>query len=80
MTKPSRNSLRRSSQSTHNLSSTECDGANPDHMPVASGWRKPPSRTRCRGEHFNDGTIAKAIEDGSLLAAAERIVAALDEH
>jgi len=33
-----------------------------------------------RGEHFNDGTIAKAIEDGSLLAAAERIVAALDEH
>ena len=33
-----------------------------------------------RGEHFNDGTIAKAIEDGSLLAAAERIVAALDAH
>jgi hypothetical protein len=32
-----------------------------------------------RGEHFCDGNIAKAIEDGSLLAAAERIVAALDE-
>jgi hypothetical protein len=33
-----------------------------------------------RGERFRDGTIAKAIEDGSLLAAAERIIAALDEH
>ena len=32
-----------------------------------------------RGEHFCDGNSAKAIEDGSLLAAAERIVAALDE-
>jgi hypothetical protein len=33
-----------------------------------------------RGERFCDGTIAKAIEDGSLLAAAERIVAEYDEH
>jgi len=33
-----------------------------------------------RGERFCDGTIAKALEDGSLLAAAERIIAALDEH
>jgi hypothetical protein len=33
-----------------------------------------------RGERVCDGTIAKAIEDGSLVAAAERIVAALDEH
>ena len=32
-----------------------------------------------RGERFCDGTIAKAIEDGSLVAAAERIIAALDE-
>lgn len=33
-----------------------------------------------RGEHFTAGTIAKAIKDGSLLAAAERIIAVLDEH
>lgn len=33
-----------------------------------------------RGERFSDGTIAKAIEDGRLLAAAERILAVLDEH
>lgn len=33
-----------------------------------------------RGEHFNDGTIAKEIEDGSLLAAAGRIVTALDKY
>jgi Family of unknown function (DUF6508) len=32
-----------------------------------------------RGERFCDGTIAKAIEDGSLVAAAERIIVALDE-
>ncbi len=32
-----------------------------------------------RGERFCDGTIAKAIEDGSLLTAAERIIDALDE-
>jgi len=32
-----------------------------------------------RGERFCDGSIAKAIEDGSLVAAAERIIAALDE-
>jgi hypothetical protein len=32
------------------------------------------------GEHFADGTIAKAIKDGSLLAAAKRIIAVLDEH
>lgn len=32
-----------------------------------------------RSERFCDGTIAKAIEDGSLVAAAERIVAALHE-
>lgn len=32
-----------------------------------------------RGERFCDGTIANAIEDGSLVAAAERIMAALDE-
>lgn len=32
-----------------------------------------------RGERFCDGTIANAIEDGSLVAAAERISAALDE-
>jgi hypothetical protein len=33
-----------------------------------------------RGERFCDGTIARAIEDGSLLASAERIITALDEH
>jgi hypothetical protein len=33
-----------------------------------------------RGERFYDGTIAKAIQDGSLLASAERIIAALDKH
>jgi len=33
-----------------------------------------------RGEHFCEGTIAKAIEDGSLLTAADRIVTALDER
>jgi hypothetical protein len=33
-----------------------------------------------RGERFCDGTIAKAIENGSLLACSERIIAALDEH
>jgi hypothetical protein len=32
-----------------------------------------------RGERFSEGTIAQAIEDGSLVAAAERTVAALDE-
>jgi len=32
-----------------------------------------------RGERFCDGSIAKAIEDGSLVAATERIIAALDE-
>lgn len=32
-----------------------------------------------RGERFCDGTIAKAIDDGSLVAAAERIITALDE-
>jgi hypothetical protein len=35
--------------------------------------------TIVRCEHFCDGTIAKAIEDGSLVAAAERINAALDQ-
>ena len=33
-----------------------------------------------RGERFCDGTIAKAIEDGSLVVAAERIITVLDEH
>lgn len=33
-----------------------------------------------RGERFCDGTISKAIEDGSLLASAERVMTALDEH
>lgn len=32
-----------------------------------------------RGERFCDGTIAKAIQDGSLVAAAARIIAELDE-
>lgn len=32
-----------------------------------------------RGERFCDGRIAQAIEDGSLVAATERIIAALDE-
>lgn len=32
------------------------------------------------GERFSDGAIAKAIEDGSLLTAAKRIIAVLDEH
>ena len=32
-----------------------------------------------RGEHFCDGTIAAAIEDGSLVTAALRISAALDQ-
>jgi hypothetical protein len=32
-----------------------------------------------RGERFCDGTIAKAIEDGSLLASAERIITAFEE-
>jgi hypothetical protein len=33
-----------------------------------------------RGERFCDGTISKAVEDGSLLASAERVMTALDEH
>jgi hypothetical protein len=32
-----------------------------------------------RGERFCDGTIAKAIEDGSLLASAERIITEFEE-
>lgn len=31
-----------------------------------------------RGERFCDGTIANAIQDGSLIAAAEKISAVLD--
>jgi hypothetical protein len=33
-----------------------------------------------RGERFCDGTIAKAIEDSSLVAAADRIITVLDQH
>lgn len=33
-----------------------------------------------RGERFSDGTIAKAIEDHTLLSAADRIITALDDQ
>ena len=52
-------------------------GAGLAKAPVADAMRL--ITTIVRGEHFCDGTIAKAIEDGSLVAAAERINAALDQ-
>lgn len=45
--------------------------------PVADAMRL--VTTIVRGERFCDGTIAGAIDDGSLVAAAERIITALDE-
>lgn len=44
--------------------------------PVAEAMRLVTAITR--GERFCDGTIAKAIEDGSLVAAAERVLAEFD--
>ena len=46
-------------------------GAGLTDAPVADAMRL--ITTIVRGERFCDGTIARAVEDGSLMAAAERI-------
>lgn len=52
-------------------------GAGLDEAPVADAMRLVTAIVR--GERFCDGTIAQALEDGSLVAATEWIITVLDE-
>ena len=52
-------------------------GAGLAEAPVADAMRL--VTVIVRGERFSDGTIAQALADGSLVAAAERIITELDE-